>query len=252
MEKHPLVAEFAHGAVEFALAVFVIAGDAVAAVLHGDANLVGAAGVERRFQQAGGGESLQQAETGARFLPVSGANHHAFAALQLSFGETQAHFARRWVPMAIDQAEIAFFHFACLHLRLKTGECGAVLAENEYARGVAVEAVRQFGMPRAPYLPHRVNHAVGLLAAAMHGDAGGFVEDKKIVVFIKHGGGDALAPKSGDVLRRAGGIRQRRQAQLVASRDAQLRLGALLVHPHLAAAQHLVNAAFRQRRIAFA
>jgi len=40
--------------------------------------------------------------------------------------------------------------------------------------------------------------------------------------------------------------------QRVAGGDAQLRLGALLVHPHLAAAQHLINAAFRQRRITLA
>ena len=86
----------------------------------------------------------------------------------------------------------------------------------------------------------------------MHGDARGLVEHKEIVVFIKNGARDALAPKGGDILRRTGGVGKRRQAQLVASRDAQLRLGALLVHPHLAAAQHLINAAFRQRRITLA
>jgi len=48
------------------------------------------------------------------------------------------------------------------------------------------------------------------------------------------------------------GVGKRRQAQLITGGDAQLRLGALLVHPYLAAAQHLVNAAFRQRRITFA
>ena len=154
--------------------------------------------------------------------------------------------------MAIDQTEIALLHAARLHQRLKSGEGGAVLAEYQHAGSVAVEAVRQFGITRAPYLPHRVNHAIRLLAAAMHGDARGLVEHKEIVVFIKNGARDALAPKGGDILRRTGGVGKRRQAQLVAGGDAQLRLGALLVHPYLAAAQHLINAAFRQRRITLA
>ena len=167
MEKHAFVSPLAHGAVEVALAVFVVAGDAVAALLYGDTDLVGATGVQRRFQQAGIGEGVQQAEKGARFLTVRRVNHHAFTSLQLAFGETQPHFAHRRVPVAIDEAEVAFFHAAGLHQRLKSGQRGAVFAEDEDAGGVAVEAVRQLGVTRAPHLPHRVNHAVGLLATAM-------------------------------------------------------------------------------------
>ena len=120
MQKHPLETETADGAVKIALAVFIVASDTVATRLHGDANLMRAPRIQPRFQQRRLDETLLDAKQRARLLPRCRADHHALAAAQLPLLHTQPHLAHLVVPDAVHQAEIALFHAACLHQRLKT------------------------------------------------------------------------------------------------------------------------------------
>ena len=127
-----------------------------------------------------------------------------------------------------------------------------MLAQDQYAGSIAVKAVRELGITRTPHLPHRINQAKFLPAAAMHRQPGGLVQNQKIRVFKQHRRLHPLAPKRWHCLHLTLPSGNRWQTQRVARADTRFRFDPTAIQTHLAPAQHLINAALRQRRIQLA
>ena len=86
----------------------------------------------------------------------------------------------------------------------------------------------------------------------MHRQSGGLVQNQKIRVFKQHRRLHPLAPKRWHCLHLALPSGNRWQTQRVARADTRFRFDPTAIQTYLAPAQHLINAALRQRRIQFA
>lgn len=236
-----------HLAVEFEVAVLVVAHEREADGERMHADLVRAPRKELGVEKRHGAVTLQLREDRVRRHPFLFVHpDSALARREEVAQKRRLHVAAVVGPVAFDEQRVVLLDGARLHHVVKANERLAGLAEDDGAARFAVEPVGEFQEGNVgARSAHALDQAVGDPRAPVGGEARGLVDDQKMTVF-KENGHRPLGQGRGRRLRDGAlGDAHGRKPQEVPFGKARLRLGAGLVHAHFARADDAVDVALR-------
>ena len=156
-------------------------------MLHVNADLMRAAGLQLRLDPRVLRPAFDQIEHRMRRQTVFLHAHAALAVrghvlVQRLLHRTAAAPVAR--PVAVHDRVVALVDVVLANLLVQVDERGALLGEHQHAGGLAVQPMHQFQEFRVrPRVAQLLDHAERHAAAAVHGDAGRFVDDDQVVVF---------------------------------------------------------------------
>ena len=91
------------------------------------------------------------------------------------------------LQLALDQGQVTFLHGVVAQQLMEGPEIAPAPGDEQTAAGIPVKAVDQFEVVTVPpRRPERFNDPEGQAAAPVHGQAGGFVHDQKLVIVELH------------------------------------------------------------------
>ena len=171
---------------------------------------------------------------------------HQFAIADAALGQRQLDHALARLRIAGDDGPIGLLRAPLGEGARQPGRRVRRLAEQQHARGIAVEPVHQ-PRPLQPLAPGRQQpvHVLGGLGAALDRQARGLVQRQHVLVLVEHQGLGV-----GDVARRQAlafplaarlGVGQGRHAHHIAGLEPCVRLGARAVDPHLTRPEQLLQ-----------
>ena len=205
------------------------------------ADLMGAAGLEFRIEQAEARKLADQPEYGMGIHPLLVHHHAPFAFRRNEFVQGQADVAFAVFPVADHQGQVVFYDLALPELLVQAGQGASFLGQHQDAGGIAVEPVNQFQEAQSRSgMAHLFDHAAGNTAAAMHGHAARLVDHQQVFVLEQDGPGKCRDVRPDRRLRRP----DRGQPDAVARLNPVSRVHAAAVYPNFAASQNPVNMAF--------
>ena len=187
-----------------------------------------------------------------RGLPVLGYPHPALAGIKQVFEQGETDMPQRVHPAPFHQHQIALVRPTPATIRaafaehvVQRDERRAFLADQEQPRGLTIQTMREFEKTcLRPLSAQRLDHPEADPAAAMHGKPRRFIDHQQRLVLMNNrqcgldfGSGDDAFLPLGDA--------DRRNPQHITNLQTAGDLGALAIHPHLAAAHNAVNMAFR-------
>ena len=228
------------------VAVLGVAGDRQADARHMNANLMRAPRLEFRLDPRVVVPALDQVEHRVRRQPVFLDTHAPFPVARYVFVQRRLHDAPAAPvarPVAVTDRVIALVDAILANLLVQVHERRALFREHQHAGRLAIQPMHEFEKLRVrPRIAQLFDDAERHAAAAVHGDAGRFVDDDQVVVFEED--------------REFGGGRIRRNVRFIRLRDANRRhaheiaefeairgIDAALVHAHFPAAQNPVDVA---------
>ncbi len=168
-------------------------------------------------------------------------------------GEEHRDASLRRLRHAFDQRPVDLLGVARAENRAELGGDLARLGDQQHARRVAVEPMRQH-RPLALLVAQRLEHAVDMplgARAALHRQAEGLVQHHQVAVLEQDHGADRLGVARigrSAVRRRRAGFAERRHAHALAGLEPGRNLGPLARDPHFALADDLVEMRLRDFR----
>ena len=236
-----------HLAIEFKVAVLVVAHEREADRERMHADLVRAPREKLGVEQRDGAVALQLREDRVRRHPLLFVDaDSALARREQIAQKRRLHVAAVVGPVALHKQRVVLFDGARLHHVVKANERLAALAENDGAARFAVEPVGEFEKGNVGARgAHALDQAVGDPGAPVGGEARRLVDDEKMTVFKENGHRPLGQGRGGRLRDGALGDAHGRKPQEIPLDEARLRLGAGLVHAHFARADDAVDVALR-------
>ena len=230
---------------EAAVAVAVVAGQGVSGGGGMDADLMHAAGFQFDFDQRRVAVVPQRAKQRARLLAAVVDGDAAKAGTRAFPNQGRLDFDGGIAPAAAAEGQIAAADATLSQGLVESQQGRAIAGQQQAAAGVAVEAMAEQELAvLAPEDDQGLAEVGAEAAAAVNGEAGGFVDDDDVGIAVDHGVADPLGQLGvGSACGRGGGG-DRRQADVVVVLKAVGSLDAAAVDADLAAAQQLVHMAF--------
>ncbi len=183
MQEHALESQFRQSLVGVEVAVFVVTGDRITDVGQMDPYLMRSSRLELCVQKAIAGKIADQPEYRVGLLALFVSDHPALPGRGDVLVQCDLHIALGILPFPEDQRQVMLAYGAFAQLCMQSGQGSALLRQDQNARRIAIQPVHQLqeAQTRASGA-QLLNDPARYSAAAVHGNAAGFVDHQQIFV----------------------------------------------------------------------